>query len=212
MSIIWTRYLWWLLWAIVPLTLLNFYNITSYLYQMLHLYSQVKQLSDKNQVKVCIKLIRSIYFLAAHILSIIAFTMFFARNDSVDLMRQDHIPYFADKIVKLCLVLVVSMYFVDITYYQKHMKWYNWSHHGISLVIFVAVYDYSIPFIIRRVYCGIFGVLLTSRWILHVASVYYYLGDKNKINLRVSLYLIGLCFHSIFTFGQLSIGIIFRII
>eukprot|EP01084_Bolivina_argentea_P314132 544098_1 len=201
------RHIWWLLYFGIPLvSTWQFHNITNFFVNQ----QKFEALNEKNQIKIRTKVSHAVYFFFTFVPCTIATVMMFI-DLGYDFGPDAKLPYITDKIFKYGLSMVAAVYVTDIIYYRKYMKWFIWSHHIVSLFVFTAVYDYDISFIPDRLYLSIFGCLLSSTWPLYCASIYYYLGDKTRINLRAFLYLISLVIHFIFVMGQLSIGIIFRI-
>lgn len=207
-----TRYAWWLLWIIVPLTIWKFNFLSGSILKQLGVYTKCMELNPVTQIKVRLKVLHVVYFGSTFFIASTGLGILFGTNDPKQIIADDHYTYFVDKILKLGLVLVGTMDICEMVFYTKQLKWYSWLHHTMELFVFIAIYDYKIPFIIGRVYCGIFGVLLTARWPLHVASAFYYVGDKENMKLRISLYCTGLIIHTIFALSQLLVGIIFEVI
>ena len=205
----WTRHLWWSLWLITPIIVWQFQSLTMYLITKANKMDKYKALKEKNQIKVQLKIMRVTCFSTAFIIAVSGLSVIF-NYESEHISTDDDLPYYPDKALKLGLILVSTVYLLDIIHNRSYLAWYNWSHHIISMIVFIIIYDYQLSFVVSRLYCCIFGALLTSRWILHFASLYYYLGNENHTEIRICLYLTGLLFHVCFAFGQLIIGLIFK--
>eukprot|EP01083_Nonionella_stella_P030381 83304_1 len=203
----WTRPLWWLLFGIIPIIVRKFHFITKSCIGLFNKTPDYNGLTPKSQIKVQLKTMRVICFGTSFIIALMGLSILWSQG----IFYVEDLPYWTDKALKYGLVCVSSVYVLDIVYYRQHLAWYNWLHHSMSLLVFLCVFDYNFSFIVSRIYCAVLGMLLTSRWILHFASLYYYLGNEEHTEIRIGLYACGLIVHAIFTFGQFIVGLIFKI-
>ena len=208
--------LWWLLWLIVPLTLKAFHPIPNYILKKLNFKGKFDKLNAKNQLKVKVKMWCTFYFAIAFSVALphVGLMWDYATSWNNDISMNTKIPFIEDKMLKIAGVLIFTVYVLDMTYYQSHMQYYNWAHHIASCIIILITFDDSLAdliSIVSRWFISIFGWLLSARFPLQFASIYYYLGKEENQHWREFWYITGMILHAIFVIGQLSFSIILKI-
>ena len=214
--------LWFLAVLIVPLTVLLYPRIQI---TMIHYFPILSTFNEKRLSKVIAKTIRLVYFTISFTVCCIGFFGLSGMKSFGALLRGDsrdiHLTVPQDRLLKIGLCLVGSCYVTDLVYGRKHLTWAVYLHHSASLIVFILMFPNSTAFgfayqinhhVLSRFYASWFGLLLSSLFLMFIASLYYYLGPPDHYRVRMVLYSIAVVVQIIFIVGQFSMSVYLKIL
>ena len=213
------EFIWYSMILMIPITV---YLNPFYTRMVVKTFPVLEKVDDPAKLyKIVIKTLCIFYFGGAFVLSCIGFL-----SDTTQLqylwkgnLEDIWLSYSQDKLLKFGLCLVASIYATDLYWAHQWLKWPTYAHHSASIVAFLMVFPDADVFyfalylnnnFFSRYYAAWFGLLLTSRFVLYVASLYYYVGPSHQYKIRLILYLIGGLFHILFMVGQFGLSVYLR--